>query len=97
VKTAIAGSDPNWGRILSAAGNCGVEFDPGAVDIFMQHVRVCHRGVADGFSERELKQKLDARECLIRFVILGDGKGETRFWSCDLTENYVHINASYRT
>jgi glutamate N-acetyltransferase/amino-acid N-acetyltransferase len=97
VKTAIAGSDPNWGRILSAAGNSGVEFDPGGVDIFLQHVRVCRRGVADGFSERELKQKLDARECLIRFVILGDGKGETRFWSCDLTENYVHINASYRT
>ncbi len=97
VKTAIAGSDPNWGRILSAAGISGTEFDPGAVDIFMQHVRVCHRGVADGFSERELKQKLDARECLIRFVIGGGGKGESRFWTCDLTENYVHINASYRT
>ncbi|MGA2325209.1 MAG: bifunctional glutamate N-acetyltransferase/amino-acid acetyltransferase ArgJ [Bryobacteraceae bacterium] len=97
VKTAVAGSDPNWGRILSAAGNCGVEFDPGAVDIFLQHVRVCHRGVAADFSERELKQKLDERECLIRFAILGNGKGEARFWSCDLTEDYIHINASYRT
>jgi glutamate N-acetyltransferase/amino-acid N-acetyltransferase len=60
-------------------------------------VRVCHRGVAAEFSERELKQKMDERECLIRFVILGKGTGETRFWSCDLTEEYIHINASYRT
>jgi glutamate N-acetyltransferase/amino-acid N-acetyltransferase len=97
VKTAIAGSDPNWGRILSAAGNAGVAFDPAAVDVFLQRVRVCHRGVAAEFSERELKQKMDERECLIRFVILGKGTGETRFWSCDLTEDYIHINASYRT
>jgi glutamate N-acetyltransferase/amino-acid N-acetyltransferase len=97
VKTAIAGADPNWGRILSAAGNAGVAFDPAEVDIFLQSVRVCHRGVAAEFSERELKQKMDERECLIRFVILGKGTGETRFWSCDLTEEYIHINASYRT
>jgi glutamate N-acetyltransferase/amino-acid N-acetyltransferase len=97
VKTAIAGSDPNWGRILSAAGNSTVPFDPDAVDIFVQRTRVCRNGVAADYSERELKQKLDAQECLIRFVIQGSGKGETRFWSCDLTEKYVHINASYRT
>ena len=97
VKTAVAGADPNWGRILSAAGNAGVAFDPAAVDVYLQRVRVCHRGVAADFSERELKQKMDERECLIRFVILGTGTGETRFWSCDLTEDYIHINASYRT
>lgn len=97
VKTAIAGSDPNWGRILSAAGNSGVEFDPSNVDIFLQRVRVCSKGVAEKFSERDLKQKLDAQECLIRFVLNGKGRGETRFWSCDLTEKYIDINASYRT
>jgi len=97
VKTAVAGSDPNWGRILSAAGNSGVAFHPSKVDIFVQRVRVCRNGVAAPFSERELKQKMDARECLIRFLIQGRGKGESRFWGCDLTAKYVEINASYRT
>lgn len=97
VKTAIAGSDPNWGRILCAAGYSGVEFDPGKVDILLQRERVCHNGVAAPFNERELKQKLDHQECLIRFTLEGKGTGEARFWTCDLTEGYIKINASYRT
>lgn len=97
VKTAVAGSDPNWGRILSAAGNAGVEFDQNKVDIYMQGVQVCANGLAADFSESELKTRLDDRECLIRFELKGDGRGETRFWTCDFTENYVRINASYRT
>ncbi|MGE5644356.1 MAG: bifunctional glutamate N-acetyltransferase/amino-acid acetyltransferase ArgJ [Acidobacteriota bacterium] len=97
VKTAVAGCDPNWGRVLSAAGNAGVAFDPKKVDIYLQRVRVCRNGLAADFSEREVKQKMDARECLIRFVIQGNGAGEARFWGCDLTEDYVKINASYRT
>jgi len=97
VKTAIAGSDPNWGRILSAAGQSGVDFDSSRVDIYMQGVQVCAGGVSADFSEAELKTRLDDRECLIRFEFKGDGKGETRFWTCDLTENYIRINASYRT
>ena len=97
VKTAIAGSDPNWGRILSAAGNSGVKFDPVKADIHMQNVLVCRGGLAAPFSETELKQKLDAPECEIRFVLRGRGKGTARFWTCDLTEGYIHINASYRT
>jgi glutamate N-acetyltransferase/amino-acid N-acetyltransferase len=97
VKTAIAGSDPNWGRILSAAGNAGVAFDPGKTDITMQGVVVCKGGLAAPFSEQELKQKLDAPECEIRVTVKGKGKGEARFWTCDLTEGYIRINASYRT
>ncbi|HUK15325.1 MAG TPA: bifunctional glutamate N-acetyltransferase/amino-acid acetyltransferase ArgJ [Bryobacteraceae bacterium] len=97
VKTAIAGSDPNWGRILSAAGNAGVAFHPNRTDIWMQGVPVCRGGLAAPFSEDELKQKLDAPECEIRIAVRGKGKGEARFWTCDLTEGYIHINASYRT
>jgi glutamate N-acetyltransferase / amino-acid N-acetyltransferase len=97
VKTAIAGSDPNWGRILSAAGTAGVDFDPAKVDIYMQGVPVCVGGLGADFSEAELKTKLDDKECLIRFELRGDGKGETRFWTCDFTEGYIRINASYRT
>ncbi len=97
VKTAVAGSDPNWGRIICAAGNAGVPFDPAKVDIAMQGVPVCGGGLAVPFSEEELKQKLDAAECEIRFSIRGKGKGRARFWTCDLTEGYIRINASYRT
>ena len=97
VKTAIAGSDPNWGRILSAAGNAGVVFDPAKADVLMQGVPVCRGGLAASFSEEELKKKLDQPECAIRLVIRGKGKGSARFWTCDLTEGYIRINASYRT
>jgi len=97
VKTAIAGSDPNWGRVLSAAGNAGVKFDPSKTDIHMQGVAVCKGGLAAPFSEQELKKKLDDKECEIRLGIRGNGKGEARFWTCDLTEGYIRINASYRT
>ena len=97
VKTAIAGSDPNWGRIICAAGNAGVPFDPAQVDIAMQGVKVCAAGLAAAFSEDELKRKLDGPECLIEFRIRGKGKGATRFWTCDFTAEYVRINASYRT
>jgi glutamate N-acetyltransferase/amino-acid N-acetyltransferase len=97
VKTAVAGSDPNWGRILSAAGNAGVAFDPRKTDIEMQGVPVCRGGLAARFSEAELKHKLDAAECEIRLALRGKGKGEARFWTCDFTEGYIRINASYRT
>jgi len=97
VKTAVAGSDPNWGRILSAAGNAGVDLDPSQVDIFVQGIPVCRGGVAARFAELELKSRLDARECAIRLVMHGRGAGQARFWTCDLTEQYIHINASYRT
>jgi glutamate N-acetyltransferase / amino-acid N-acetyltransferase len=97
VKTAIAGSDPNWGRVLSAVGNSGVAFEPKQVDIEMQGVRVCRGGVAANFSEEELKTKLDELECNIRFSIRGKGRGRARFWTCDFTQDYIEINASYRT
>ncbi len=97
VKTAIAGSDPNWGRILSAAGNSGISFDPKRVDIDFQGVAVCRAGVAADFSEDELKKKLDEPECAVKFAIRGRGRGRARFWTCDFTEEYIKINASYRT
>jgi glutamate N-acetyltransferase / amino-acid N-acetyltransferase len=97
VKTAVAGSDPNWGRILSAAGNAGVAFDPMKTDIHLQGVLVCRGGLAAPFSEPELKKKLDSGECEIRVTVRSTGKGSARFWTCDLTEGYIRINASYRT
>jgi glutamate N-acetyltransferase/amino-acid N-acetyltransferase len=97
VKTAVAGSDPNWGRILCAAGYAGVEFDPDDIDIELQRVPVCKCGVAANYDEAELKQKLDESEVRIRIVNRKGGKGEARFFTCDLTEGYIQINGSYRT
>ena len=97
VKTAIACSDPNWGRILSAAGSAGIRFDQKQANIDLQGVAVCRGGVAAEFPEDELKRKLDERECRIRFQVQGRGRGRAVFWTCDLTEDYIRINASYRT
>ena len=97
VKTAVGGSDPNWGRILCAAGYAGVAFDPAKVDISLQDVRVCASGLAAPFDESALKKRLDEPECNIRFALRGNGKGQAVFWTCDLTEGYIMINGSYRT
>jgi glutamate N-acetyltransferase / amino-acid N-acetyltransferase len=97
VKTAIAGADPNWGRILSAAGNAGVAFDPAKADVRIEGVVVCRGGLAAPFSEAELKKKMSGAECAIRLTFRGQGRGTARFWTCDLTEGYIQINASYRT
>jgi glutamate N-acetyltransferase / amino-acid N-acetyltransferase len=97
VKTAIAGCDPNWGRILSAAGNAGVAFDPAKTDVYLQGVAVCKGGLAAQYDEPELKKRLEGPQCEIRLAIRGKGKGQSRFWTCDLTEGYIRINGSYRT
>jgi glutamate N-acetyltransferase/amino-acid N-acetyltransferase len=96
VKTAIAGSDPNWGRILCAAGYSGANFDPAAVTVKMQGTVVCRKGLAADFDEAEMKRALHSPEVQIRFVA-GKGTGECQFWTCDLTEGYIRINGSYRT
>jgi len=97
VKTAIAGSDPNWGRILCAAGYSGASFDPADIDIYLQRILVCQKGLAADFDEAGLKRKLDEPEVRIRVVRNGKSKGEARFFTCDLTEGYIQINGSYRT
>ena len=97
VKTAIAGSDPNWGRILAAAGYSGAVFDPADIDIRLQQTLVCRKGLAAEYDEPALKAKLDASEVEIEILHRREGKGEARFFTCDLTEGYIQINGSYRT
>lgn len=97
VKTAIAGADPNWGRIICAAGYSGVKFDPLKVDIGFQGVPVCKNGLAVDFDEAALQAKLHAEEVSIQFTLKGPGKATARFWTCDFTEGYIRINGSYRT
>lgn len=97
VKTAIAGNDANWGRILAAAGYSGAVFDPADIDIRFQQTLVCRKGLAAEYDEPALKAKLDAPEVEIEILNRREGKGEARFFTCDLTEGYIQINGSYRT
>ena len=97
VKTAVAGADPNWGRIICAAGYSGAKFDPAKVDILFQGVAVCKSGLAVDFDEAALTGKLREPDIRIDFKMRGAGKAKTRFWTCDFTEGYILINGSYRT
>ncbi len=96
VKTMFAGADPNWGRILAAAGRSGVKFDPNRTDIWLSGILTCRRGTEHPFSERDAHRRL-LRDSVSVVVDLGAGRGQARVWTCDFTTDYVHINASYRT
>jgi glutamate N-acetyltransferase/amino-acid N-acetyltransferase len=96
VKTAFAGGDPNWGRILAAAGRAGVEFDPRRTNIWIGGVAVCRGGHEVNFDERAAREKMLAKSVQVR-IELGSGRGIARMWTCDFTQDYVRINASYRT
>ncbi len=96
VKTAWAGADPNWGRVLAAVGYSGVPIDPGKVDIFFGKFQVCRKGVRAPFDESTVHSYLTQPVFDVR-VILGRGKVSATFWTCDLTSEYVHINADYHT
>jgi glutamate N-acetyltransferase/amino-acid N-acetyltransferase len=96
VKTAWAGADPNWGRILAAVGRCGLPIDPARVQIFIGRQKVCRNGVACSFNERQAHRSLAQPVCDIR-VQLGRGRHAVRFLTTDLTAEYVRINADYST
>jgi glutamate N-acetyltransferase/amino-acid N-acetyltransferase len=96
VKTALAGADPNWGRILAAAGRAGVAFDFERADITLAGLKVCRRGRENPFDERIAHRKMLAKYVPI-VVDLRSGRGHARVWTCDFTSEYIHINASYRT
>jgi glutamate N-acetyltransferase/amino-acid N-acetyltransferase len=96
VKTAWAGADPNWGRILAAVGRCGAPIDPSRVQIFIGEQRVCRKGIGCVFDERQAHRDLAQAVCDIR-VQLGRGQQAVRFLTTDLTAEYVRINADYST
>jgi glutamate N-acetyltransferase / amino-acid N-acetyltransferase len=96
VKTAIHGEDANWGRILAAIGYSGIEFDPAAVTIDFGDVPILGRNYAIDFSEDLAKKVLSQREIVIT-INLNRGDAGATFWTCDLSKDYVAINANYRT
>jgi glutamate N-acetyltransferase/amino-acid N-acetyltransferase len=96
VKTAWAGADPNWGRILAAVGRSGVALDPKLANIYIGKQMVCKGGAGCRFDEAGAHQDLAQPSCAIR-VRLGRGRSRVAFVTSDLTAAYVGINADYPT
>lgn len=101
VKTAFAGGDPNWGRILAAAGRAGVEIDPDRLALWIGGGEIAdyalvREGAAVAFIEAEAAAILAEPAFTVR-LDLNQGDGEVTLWTCDLTQAYVRINADYRT
>jgi len=96
VKTAIFGEDANWGRILTAVGYSGADFDPNLVDISIGDLMVCRNGCALEFDEAAAKKILKEKEIKIT-INLKKGQFSDKIWTCDLSYDYVKINGSYRS
>jgi glutamate N-acetyltransferase / amino-acid N-acetyltransferase len=96
VKTAWAGADPNWGRMLAAIGYSGVRVDPSRISIYLGDQQICRNGAVGTFDKGAAHQYMSQPAYEIRFT-LGAGRASLDFLSCDLTAEYVHVNADYST
>lgn len=97
VKTAIAGEDANWGRIVMAVGKAGEKAERDRLAIWFGGIRVAHKGLRDpAYDEAKVSGVMKEQEIEIR-VDLGLGKGAAKVWTCDLTKEYVAINGDYRS
>ncbi len=99
-KTAIAGHDANWGRILCAMGYSGAQFDPEKVDLFFESangkIQIIENGTAVDYSEEKATEILSAKE-VTAIADVKMGECEATAWGCDLTHGYIEINADYRS
>lgn len=96
VKSAIFGQDPNWGRILCALGYSGIDFDSNQIEIYLEDTLVFAFGVPTDFSCDQLSEKLKQADITIKVNMHG-GVAKGKAWGCDLTYEYVKINALYHT
>jgi glutamate N-acetyltransferase/amino-acid N-acetyltransferase len=97
VKTAIAGEDANWGRVVMAVGKAGEPADRDRLSIWFGGIRVAHRGERDGaYDEAAVSAVMKKPEISLK-VSLGLGRGRDRVLTCDLTKEYVAINGDYRS
>lgn len=96
VKTAVYGSDANWGRIIAAIGYSGAQINPDTIDLSVGPLTLVKQSAPTSYSEEEASEYLQ-RETIQIGVHLHYGEGTAKAWGCDLTYDYVRINASYRT
>ncbi len=97
VKTAVAGNDPNWGRIVSAAGYSGVAFDPQKASLHLNESLLYERGRPVPFDGDAVSAAMAANRNTHIVLLLDEGEASARFWTCDLTAEYVRLNADYHT
>ncbi len=105
VKTAVHGRDPNWGRIVAAAGRAGVPFDPASVALWLGPHQLMASGEPMAFDRPAASAYLQAcvqgayleKDCVCIRLKVGDGPGRAKAWGCDLSDQYVRINADYTT
>lgn len=97
VKTAVAGADPNWGRLLSAAGYAGVPFDPQQVSLSVNGFMLYKAGAPLAFDGKKLHHSMSKQRETRIVLRLAEGENKARFWTTDLTEEYVRLNADYHT
>ena len=96
VKTAVHGEDANWGRILAAVGYSGIDFNPAETMIYFGDLKILGKNYSIEFSEKEAKKIL--AKCQVKLTVqLNSGPCSATFWTCDLSKEYVRINASYRS
>lgn len=97
VKTAIAGADPNWGRVVSAAGYAGIEFDPAGVNLKINGYSLYERGAPVAFDAEEVSKSIRGNRDTSVELSFSEGDAKIRFWTTDLTAEYVRLNADYHT
>ena len=105
VKTAIHGCDPNWGRIISAAGNSGVKFNFNDVDLFIGNAQILEKGKLNKYDSQKVKDYIESRmkgrylvDDIVQIIInLNSGESIGTAWGCDLSKKYVEINSEYTT
>jgi glutamate N-acetyltransferase / amino-acid N-acetyltransferase len=97
VKTAIHGADPNWGRIVSAAGYAGVAFQEEELSLWINDVAVYEHGSPIPFDDAGMSRSLKSQRNVDLRLVLKSGAESVRFWTCDLTAEYIRLNADYTT
>ncbi|MEW4570763.1 bifunctional glutamate N-acetyltransferase/amino-acid acetyltransferase ArgJ [Tautonia sp. JC769] len=97
VKTAIHGADPNWGRIVSAAGYAGVMFDESELSLELDGVPLYRDGVPLDYDSEAVSDRMKANREVRITLSLKQGDASARFWTCDLTAEYIRLNADYTT
>ena len=96
VKCAVYGNDPNWGRIMCAAGNSGAKFDQEKIDIYFDNEAIVKNGTGVDFNYEQIK-KIMGKENLDITLNLKNGNKNATAYGCDMTEEYIKINALYTT
>ena len=97
VKTAITGADPNWGRIVSAAGYAGVDFEEQHVSLKINGTLIYQSGVPVDYDEKSLSEEMRTNRDVHIELEFTLGDAQVRFWTSDLTAEYVRLNSEYTT